>query len=83
MPWQVWLALGTLLALLSFGRRRARAYLLVAGTLIVVSLWMGCGSSLQAPANVAAGTPAGKYTLTLNGTAGNVGHTITTTLTVN
>jgi len=83
MPWQVWLALGVLLALLSFARRRARAYLLVAGMLIVVGLWMGCGNSLQAPANVAAGTPAGKYTLTLNGTAGNVGHTITTTLTVN
>jgi hypothetical protein len=83
MPWQVWLALGTLLAILSFARRRARAYVLIAGMLIVVSLWMGCGSSLQAPANVAAGTPAGNYTLTLNGTAGGVGHTITTTLVVN
>ncbi len=83
LPWQVWVVLGCLLALLSLARRRARAYLVMATVLVLVVLWIGCGSGLTPPATVAAGTPAGTYTLTLSGTAGNLGHSVTTSLTVN
>lgn len=83
VPWGVWTALGVLLALLGLARRKARPYVLIAAMLVLVSLWMGCGNSLTAPANVAAGTPVGNYTLTLSGTFGNLGHSVTTKLAVN
>ena len=83
LPWPVWLALGGLVALLSLVRCKARPYVVVAAMLFAVSLWIGCGNSLSAPPTVAAGTPAGNYTLTLSGTSGNLGHTVTTKLVVN
>ncbi|HEV2425824.1 MAG TPA: choice-of-anchor D domain-containing protein [Terriglobia bacterium] len=83
LPWPVWLALGGLVGLLSLVRRKARPYVLAAAMLVMVSLWIGCGNSLTAPPTVAAGTPAGNYTLTLSGTSGDLGHTVTTTLVVN
>lgn len=83
LPWPVWLALGGLVVLLSLVRRKARQYILVAAMVFAVSLWIGCGNSLSAPPTVAAGTPQGNYTLTLSGTSGNLGHTVTTKLVVN
>ncbi len=93
VPWPVWLALGSLLAFLGLARRRTlgfgastrpvRAYVVIAATLVLVTLWIGCGSGYTPPATVAAGTPAGNYTLTFSGTAGNLGHSVTTTLVVN
>lgn len=83
LPWQVWLALGAFVGVLSLVRRKARPYVVAAAMLFAVSLWIGCGNSLTAPPTVAAGTPQGNYTLTLSGTSGNLGHTVTTKLVVN
>jgi Beta-propeller repeat/Abnormal spindle-like microcephaly-assoc'd, ASPM-SPD-2-Hydin len=82
-PWALWITLGALLGLLALCRRKARPYALIAALLVLVSFGLACGNSLTAPATVAAGTPAGSYTLTLSGTVGNLGHSVTTTLTVN
>jgi hypothetical protein len=60
-------------------RRRALLRLLVVAGLML--LWAGCASG-GSQVNVAAGTPAGNYTLTLSATAGTITHNTTANLTV-
>jgi hypothetical protein len=81
--WFLWLLLLlTLVASQAMARRRG-VLLRLALVMGLVLLWAACGSG-GSQVNVADGTPAGSYTLTLSGTSGApaISHSTTATLSV-
>ncbi len=69
----------------AWGKRlRFRPAWALAGILLLVALWSGCGTSVQFnPGNhQSSGTPAGTFTLTVTATAGNLSHAATVQLMV-
>ena len=74
-----WLAaLGALLCLAAFRRRRAR--LVLAALVLLVAIWTACGGG---ETRVLLGTPPGTYTLKVTATSGGLTHQVTLTLGVN
>ena len=82
LPWFVW-ALMTMGILVLAARRThgRRAGLVLAATLVLVTLWMACGgANPNNPVN--RGTPPGTYMLELTGSSSGLGHSQTVSVTV-
>ncbi len=83
LPWLLVLLTLALLAssLQQQAGLRRRAWVGLAGVLLLAALSVACGRSASAPPPPI-GTPAGTYTLRVTATSGGVSHNITLTLTV-
>jgi hypothetical protein len=62
-------------------RRRAHAFAIPLGFLVLAIILIGCGGGGYNPPPPSGGTPPGNYTLTITGTSNGVTHS--QTLTVN